>query len=90
MADVQVNQSPPPERDSGGAPWVWAVVVIIVIALIAWWAFSQGAVREERTGIDVRIETPTLPVPEPQQPAPVQPAPAPAPAQPAPEPPATP
>lgn len=54
MADVQMNQT-----DRGGTSWVWAVVVILLIAIIAWFVFMRGgAVTEDRTGVDVNITAP--------------------------------
>jgi bacteriorhodopsin len=54
MADVQMNQT-----DRGGASWVWAVVVVLLIAVIAWFVFMRGgAVTEDRTGVDVNITAP--------------------------------
>jgi bacteriorhodopsin len=57
MADVQMNQT---DR-GGGAAWVWAVVVILLIAVIAWFVFMRGGAPADRTGIDVNIEAPAAP-----------------------------
>lgn len=55
MADVQLNQT---DR-GGGSSWVWAIVVILLIAVIAWFVFMRGgAVTEDRTGVDVNITAP--------------------------------
>jgi hypothetical protein len=51
MADVQIQQTP----DSSYG-WVWAVVVIVLIALIAWFVFAGPMRSESRTTIEV--ETP--------------------------------
>ena len=72
MADVQVQQTP----DRGGSPWVWAVVVVILVAVIAWFVFMRGdTTRVDETGIDVNITAPTpeAPAPAPETPAPATP-----------------
>ena len=62
MADVQVQQTP----DRGGSPWVWAVVVVILVAVIAWFVFMRGdTTRVDETGIDVNITAPEAPAPAP-------------------------
>ena len=39
MADVQVQQTPP---SRGGANWAWAIVVLALIALVAWFLMGRG------------------------------------------------
>jgi hypothetical protein len=65
MADVQVNQSPGGSAGSSG--WIWAVVVLVVVALIAWFVFAGG---RGGGGDETRIEVET---PAGQNPAPAQP-----------------
>ncbi|HXG58868.1 MAG TPA: hypothetical protein VNL91_07580 [Thermoanaerobaculia bacterium] len=48
MADVQIQQQP------GGANWVWALVVIVLLAVIGWLIFGGGYLFEEKTEIKVR------------------------------------
>lgn len=74
MADVQIQQSP----DRGSTSWVWAIVVILLVALIAWFVFARGdVVTEDKTGVDVNI---TAPAPDAGTPAPApEPAPSPQP-----------
>lgn len=56
--DVHVHQAPA-SNDGGGAGWVVAVLVIIVLAAVLWFVFGRGgtgnAVPEQ---IDVNIEAP--------------------------------
>jgi hypothetical protein len=58
MADVQVNQSPGGGGTSAGSSgWIWAIVVLVVVALIAWFVFAGGpGGRTDETRIEV--ETP--------------------------------
>ena len=50
MADVQIQQTP--ETGSGGG-WVWALVVIILLAVIAWFVWGGGMHRTSTTRIDI-------------------------------------
>ena len=57
MADVQV-QNPPPER--GGTPgWLWALVVLIIVAVLAWFVLNN-ADTDGTTDVDIdaNIEAP--------------------------------
>jgi hypothetical protein len=39
MADVQIQQNP----GSGGSnTWLWAIVVLVLIALLAWFVMGRG------------------------------------------------
>src|SRR5436853_7692854 len=40
MADVQIQQTP----DAGGssASWVWALVVLVIVGVLAWFVFGGG------------------------------------------------
>jgi hypothetical protein len=69
MADV-VNQSggtPPPTvvETGGGSGAIWAVLVIVLLAIVAWFVFGRGTVGGRDTNIkaDVKIETPAAPAP---------------------------
>lgn len=54
MADVQVNQTAP---DRGGAAnWIWALIVVVLLAVIGWFLIGGGYIFEERTTVE--IETP--------------------------------
>jgi hypothetical protein len=65
MADVQIQQTP---ETGSGAGWVWGIVVLILLAVIAWFLFGGGLRRESRTTIDVNVPgaaAPAAPVPAP-------------------------
>jgi hypothetical protein len=54
MADVQVSQTPGGTERGGGANWAWALVVIALIALVAWFIFGGGfGGRGDRVDVDV-------------------------------------
>jgi hypothetical protein len=40
MADVQIQQTP---GDRGSSNVVWAVVVLVLVALVAWFVFAGGS-----------------------------------------------
>lgn len=58
MADVQVNQSP--GGSSGSSGWIWAIVVLVVVALIAWFVFAGGA-ADGGNETRIEVETPAAP-----------------------------
>jgi hypothetical protein len=72
MADVQIQQTP---EASGGASWVWGLVVLVLVALVAWFLFGGGLHRTSTTKVDINV--PGEVVPAPSTPAPAAPAPAP-------------
>ena len=51
MADVQVNQTVPAK--GGGGNWVWALIVVILLAVIGWFAIGQPYFFEEKTNVNV-------------------------------------
>lgn len=56
MADVQITQTP----DTGsGSSWVWAIVVLVLLAIIGWFIFGGGLHRTTTARID--INTPGAP-----------------------------
>jgi hypothetical protein len=50
MADVQVNQTAP---RSGGANWIWALIVVILLAVIGWFAIGQPYFFKEETNVNI-------------------------------------
>ena len=54
MADVQIQQTP--AESGGGASGAWAIVVLVLLGVIAWFVFGGGLHRTNTT--TVKIETP--------------------------------
>jgi hypothetical protein len=52
MADVQVQE---PSGSGLGSSVVWAVIVIILIGIIAWFVFGRGQHRTSQTRIDINL-----------------------------------
>jgi hypothetical protein len=52
MADVNIQQSPQPVDTSGGSGAVWAIVALILLAVIAWFIFG-GPMHRTHTTINV-------------------------------------
>lgn len=50
MADVQINQTAP---RGGGASWIWALIVVILLAVIGWFVIGQPYFFEEKTNVNV-------------------------------------
>jgi hypothetical protein len=58
MADVNIQQAPQPVQTGGGSGAVWGIVVLILLAVIAWFVFG-GPIHRTRTTINVN--TPSAP-----------------------------
>lgn len=75
MADVQIQQTP--DAGSGGASWVWGLVVLVLVALVAWFLFGGGLNRTNTTRIDINapgeVAAPANPAPSTPAPAPKKP-----------------
>jgi hypothetical protein len=56
MADVQITQTP---DTSSGSGWDWAIVVLVLLAIIGWFIFGGGLHRTTTARID--INTPGAP-----------------------------
>jgi hypothetical protein len=52
MADVQISNTPG-STDSGSSSWVWAIVVLVLLALVAWFVFGGGMGGGDETNIDI-------------------------------------
>ena len=69
MADVQVNQAPSggtPVQTGGGSSAAWAIVVIVLLAIVAWFVFGRGMIGGDKSkdiNINAKIETPAQPAP---------------------------
>ncbi|HEY9228220.1 MAG TPA: hypothetical protein VIP11_16305 [Gemmatimonadaceae bacterium] len=73
MADVQIQQ---PGSSGGSSGFAWAIVVLVLLGIIAWFVFGGGLggmKRESTTKIDVNV--PNASSPAPSAPAPSAPAP---------------
>jgi hypothetical protein len=57
MADVQIQQTPgEPAGDRGaGTSWAWVIVVLVLLALLAWFIFGRAGTDERRTTMDVNV-----------------------------------
>ena len=51
MADVQVNQTAPGGGSS--ASWIWALIVVILLAVIGWFLVGQPYFFSEETSVNV-------------------------------------
>jgi hypothetical protein len=56
MADVQIQQTPTGERS--GLGWLWAIIAIIAIALLAWFLFAGGRTTSSTNETKVDVSTP--------------------------------
>jgi hypothetical protein len=54
MADVQIQQTPD-SGSGGGSGLVWGLVVLILLAVIAWFVFGGGLHKTSTTKIDVNV-----------------------------------
>ena len=73
MADVQVNsggstpQQPTVVESGGGSGAVWAIVVIVLLAIVAWFVFGRGMLGnnngDKDININAKVETPSTPAP---------------------------
>jgi hypothetical protein len=67
MADVQVNQSGTPTEpvsSGGGSGAAWAIVAIVLLAIIAWFVFGRGMLGNNGSkdiNINAKVETPAAP-----------------------------
>ena len=60
MADVQISQAP---SEGGSSSAVWAVVVIILLGVIAWFVFGGGLNQTKTTKIDINVPGASAPAP---------------------------
>ena len=67
MADVNIQQPAPQPTvvttSGGGSGAVWAILVIVLLAIIAWFVFGGGLHRT--TNAKVKINTPGASAPAP-------------------------
>lgn len=65
MADVHYHQ---PAARSSGTSWALALVVLLLVAVIAWFVFANTGATERGGDIDVDVNVPaqtTTPAPAP-------------------------
>ena len=63
MADVQIQQ--PDTSGGSGAGLVWALLVVVLLAVIGWLVLGGGLHRTNRTTIDVNVPGASAPTPAP-------------------------
>jgi len=66
MADVQIQQTP--TEGGSGSGLVWAIVVLILLGVIAWFVFGGGINRTSTTKVDINVpgsSTPAAPATPP-------------------------
>lgn len=57
MADVNIQQTPPPAGDGRGSSGaVWAIVALVLLLVVGWLVFGGGLNRT--TKVDVDVNTP--------------------------------
>jgi hypothetical protein len=61
MADVQIQQTP---GERGSSSWVWAIVVLVLLAVVAWYLFA-GRGPGDTTDIDINTNPPASPTTPP-------------------------
>jgi hypothetical protein len=55
MADVQMNDS----GRTGGSSWAWAIVVLVLVALLAWYVIGMGNRRNASGGeVNIHVDAP--------------------------------
>jgi len=55
MADVQIQQTPDAGSGGGGSGLVWGIVVIILLAVIAWFVWGGGLHKTSTTKVDINV-----------------------------------
>ena len=61
MADVQITQTP--NSSSGSGAWVWGLIVLVLLAVIAWFVFGGGLHKTTTAKIDVNVPGAAAPAP---------------------------
>lgn len=54
MADVQIQQTPD-AGSSGSGAWVWGLIVLVLLGVIAWFVFGGGLHRTTTAKVDINI-----------------------------------
>jgi len=61
MADVQITQTP--NSGSGSGAWVWGLIVLVLLAVIAWFVFGGGLHRTTTAKVDINVPGNVTPAP---------------------------
>lgn len=54
MADVQIQQTPD-AGSSGSGAWVWGLIVLVLLGVIAWFVFGGGLHRTTTAKVDINV-----------------------------------
>ena len=54
MADVQIQQTPD-AGSSGSGAWVWGLIVLVLLAVIAWFVFGGGLHKTTTAKVDINV-----------------------------------
>jgi hypothetical protein len=65
VADVNIQQSPPPVVERSSAGLVWAVIALVLLGVLAWFIFGGQMTTERGGDVDININTPSAPAPAP-------------------------
>jgi len=58
MPDVHVHNEPPPASGGGSSSWIWPLVVLVLVGVIAWLVLSRGQGSGVPDKVDVNIQVP--------------------------------
>lgn len=61
MADVQITQTP--STGSGSGTWVWGLIVLVLLAVIAWFVFGGGLHKTTTAKVDINVPAAGAPAP---------------------------
>jgi len=53
MADVQIQQTP--DTGSGSGAWIWGLIVLILLAVIAWFVFGGGLHKTTTAKVEINV-----------------------------------
>jgi hypothetical protein len=61
MADVQIQQTP--DAGSGSGAWIWGLIVLILLAVIAWFVFGGGLHKTTTAKVEINVPSAGAPAP---------------------------
>lgn len=53
MADVQIQQTP--DAGSGSGAWIWGLIVLVLLAVIAWFVWGGGLHKTTTAKVDINV-----------------------------------